>query len=260
MIVDTHCHAGLEKYEPVESVVDQMFRHRVDAGVLVQHLGQYDNQYLVDVAARYPGRFAVLVMVDVTRDDAPERLAYWAAKANVRGARIKAADRSPGKNPWAIWEAADALGMSITLNGKASDYSSDTTLELARRFPKLRMVVEHLGRPSLADGPNGAEFKRTLRLAELPNVWLKISGFHVFGEASTQHYPEWTPFIRAGLSAFGAERCMWATNYPPVSNAEGYHNTITHARDHWPWKDDRERRLVMGDNAAAHYLLAQKQD
>ena len=39
-VVDTHVHAGLTKYEPVESLVDQMFRHRVDHAVLVQHAGE----------------------------------------------------------------------------------------------------------------------------------------------------------------------------------------------------------------------------
>ena len=38
-VVDTHVHAGLRKYEPIESLLDQMFRHRVDHAVLVQHAG-----------------------------------------------------------------------------------------------------------------------------------------------------------------------------------------------------------------------------
>ncbi len=254
MIIDTHCHAGLDKYGPIASLVDQMFRHHVDRAVLVQHLGQDDNQYLVDCMASYPDRFAIVALVNVARDDAPIRLAHWASQPGVRGVRLHARERSPGKNPWAIWEAADKLGLSVSLNGHGADYSSAETLALAQRFPNLTLVVEHLGRTGFAD-VNGEEFQRILRLADLPKVLMKISGFHLLGVNRAAFYPEATPFIRAALSAFGPERCMWATNFPPVHAAEGYGGTLVHARQHWPWQNDNERRLVMGETAARVYGL-----
>ena len=38
-----------------------MSRNRVTGAVLVQHLGQYDNQYLIECAQRFPGKLALVV-------------------------------------------------------------------------------------------------------------------------------------------------------------------------------------------------------
>ena len=254
-IVDTHCHAGLEKYEPIEALIDQMFRNRVTGAVLVQHLGQYDNRYLIECAQRFPGKLAIVALVDVADENAPAQLAAWAAHPFVRGVRLSASERSPGRNPWAIWEKAEELGLSVSFHGLAADYAVDASYQLASRFRQCRFVIEHLGRPDLAAGTQGRAFQQVLKFADLPHVSIKLSGFHVYSPVKQTRYPEFMPFVRAALDAFGPERCMWGSNYPPVSSAEGFHNTLSQARDDWPWRDERERRLVLGETAAVHYRL-----
>ncbi len=83
-IVDTHTHAGLNWFEPVELLVHQMNLNQVEKAVLIQHgrpqTGGYDHEYLFECVERFPGRFAVVVIVDVTRADAVERLEKYAAR------------------------------------------------------------------------------------------------------------------------------------------------------------------------------------
>ena len=64
IIVDTHCHAGNNWFEPVELLLFQMSRNEVDKGVLIQHRGTHDAGYLLECARRFPGRFSVVVIVD----------------------------------------------------------------------------------------------------------------------------------------------------------------------------------------------------
>ena len=45
-IIDTHCHAGHNWFEPFETLLFQMDRNGVDGAVLIQHGGTYDNDYL----------------------------------------------------------------------------------------------------------------------------------------------------------------------------------------------------------------------
>ena len=73
-VVDTHVHAGTTKYEPVESLLDQMARHGVDHAVLIQHMGMYDNSYLVACAEAHPGRFAIACLIDAHEPGAAARL------------------------------------------------------------------------------------------------------------------------------------------------------------------------------------------
>ena len=57
-VVDTHCHVGLHKYEPVEALLFHMERAGVDQAVLIQYMGNSDNGYIVDAIEANPGRFA----------------------------------------------------------------------------------------------------------------------------------------------------------------------------------------------------------
>ena len=64
LIIDTHCHAGNNWFEPIETLEFEMERNGVDKAVLIQHGGTYDNTYLLQEAAKRPGRFKVAVLVD----------------------------------------------------------------------------------------------------------------------------------------------------------------------------------------------------
>ena len=46
LIIDTHCHAGKNWFEPIEVLEFQMDRNGVDKALLVQHGGTFDNGYL----------------------------------------------------------------------------------------------------------------------------------------------------------------------------------------------------------------------
>src|SRR6266508_6004961 len=116
-VVDTHVHAGLTKDEPIESLVDQMFRHRVDHAVLVQHAGEFDNSYLIECARRYPGRFAIACLVDVQDAAAADRLTEWVERSPaVQGVRLYASQLFAGApGAAAVWQRADELGLVISV-------------------------------------------------------------------------------------------------------------------------------------------------
>jgi len=66
-IVDTHCHTGIHKYEPVESLLFHMDSSDVDKAVLIQHAGETDNSYHVECLQKFPGRFASAMIVEKRR-------------------------------------------------------------------------------------------------------------------------------------------------------------------------------------------------
>ena len=55
-IVDTHCHAGVNWFEPVELLLAQMNANGVDKAALIQHRGTFDNGYLFECAPALPGQ------------------------------------------------------------------------------------------------------------------------------------------------------------------------------------------------------------
>jgi L-fuconolactonase len=257
--VDTHCHAGRNWFEPIELLLHQMNANDVDRAVLIQHRGTYDNGYLLECARRFPGRFAVVAMVDTSRPEAPSALEKWASEGVV-GVRLGPTERSPGSDPLAIWRKAAELGLVVSSQGNVDAFASDEFEDLVGQLPELAVIVEHLAGVGQAAEPPYATFKKALALADHPNVYLKVGGL---GEISVrppvlapdfafEHTP---PLIELAYDAFGPQRMMWGSDYPPVSGREGYWNALHGVLEHPAFRTDDDREWVMGKTAAKVFKL-----
>jgi L-fuconolactonase len=256
LIVDSHCHAGPYWYEPVESLLFQMDRNGVAQAVLVQFNGQSNNDYLFECVARYPERLAPVVIVDHTRAEAVSKLEELAERG-AAGVRLPPFARSPGDDPRAIWRAADRLGLPVSCGGEKADFLTDDFASLVATFPRLPIVIEHLGSVNQPDGeaePFPAR-RAVFSLARFANVHIKIHGV---GEVAARPYPFVEPFPFAGsvpplfelaYSAFGPERMMWGSDFPPVSAREGYRNALQFTMDQLQHKPIADRERIFGGNA-----------
>src|SRR5262245_47963789 len=233
LIIDTHCHVSPYWYEPVETLLFQMDRSGVEKATLVQYMGQYDNDYQFECVRRYPNRLASVVLVDWQRPDAPDTLARL-AEQGAAGVRLRADARSPGADPLAIWRKAAEFGLPVTCNGTREMFGADGFREMIEALPNLSVIVEHLGSVNQPDGeePPYPIRQKIFSLAHYPNVYIKIHGL---GEICRRNMPVTVPFPfdRGGLeilelayAAFGPERMMWGSDYPPVSGREGYTNAL----------------------------------
>lgn len=268
-IVDTHTHAGRNWFEPVEMLIHQMNLNGVEKAVLVQHgrpqTGGYDHTYLFECAERFPGRFAIVVIVDVTQADALDTLEQYAEQGAI-GIRLNPMQRSPGDDPLAIWRKADELGLVVSSMGSVSDNASDEFSQLVAELSNLPIVIEHLAGagqgasfPANGPGPQAPyeQYQKALELANYPNTYIKIHGL---GEIINRpqvlptrydfdFYGPVPPLIEMARDAFGVQRMMWGSDYPPVSGREGYHNALLGAMDHPAFSTQEEREWVMGKTA-----------
>jgi L-fuconolactonase len=254
-IVDTHVHAGLTKYEPIESLVDQMFRHRVDHAVLVQHAGEFDNRYLIESAQRYPGRFAVACALDVQQADAAETLSAWVERSPaVQGVRLYLAQLfggAPGAE--ATWQRADELGLIVTVAGGLRELTSPEMEAAVKRFTRARLHIEHLAHPDPKAPEPYEQYRKALSLAHYENVSLKVSGFYGFTQLPWSPYVDTIRFFELARDAFGPRRMMWGSDFPPVSFREGFHNTLRFATSHLPLGSAEDRAYLLGRTALSHW-------
>ena len=253
LIVDSHCHAGESWFEPIESLLFQMDRNGVEKGVLIQHRGMFDNTYLLNCAKRHPDRFVVAALVDTSRAEAPDELVRWASEGAV-AVRLAPSERSPGDDPLAIWRKAAELGLAVSSLGTLGEFASDQFSDLVAALPELRIVVEHLASVGTSGGEVGAAYARALELARFPNTYIKTGGL---GEINDRPailpaefgFTEPTPYLEMALEAFGPRRCMWGSDFPPVSNREGYRNALHGVINHPALADPDDREWVMGRTA-----------
>ncbi len=87
--------------------------------------------------------------------------------------------------------------------------------------PHVPVIVDHLGSPIAGDTEAFSAWLKGMReLAALPNTFMKISGL-------SQADARWSvdslrPFVLEALGAFGPERCMLGSNFPPEKLSSTY--------------------------------------
>ena len=253
LIVDSHCHAAQSWFEPIEVLLYQMDANGVDKAVLVQHRGAYDNSYLLECARRLPGRFAVVALVDMSERDAPSTLEQWAAQGAV-AVRLGPTERSPGPDPLAIWRKASELGLVVSSQGEEEEFASDEFRSIVAELPELTVVIEHLAGAVPEAEPPYETYQRALKLAEFPNTYIKIGGLGEISHRPPVLQPKFgfhhtPPLIEMAYEAFGPQRMMWGSDYPPVSGREGYRNALQAVMEHPVIRSPEDKKWVMGKTA-----------
>jgi L-fuconolactonase len=234
MIVDAHVHiwsADRERYPMVsgrarpldhdgsaETLVRLMDGAGVGAALLVQTpwLGE-DNRYLVDSMRRFPGRFAALGWLeDPLAPDAPARLERQYHAEGLRGVRLHLTDQRVHEGVLAggadaLCAQACALGVPVQFLNRAPAHPA--ILRVARAFPDLRVVVDHLGHPDPGEAPEFPSSAAFFELAAHPNVAVKVSN-----QVGSTHAPyPWADlhgYQQRVFDTFGPRRLMWGSNWP----------------------------------------------
>lgn len=261
-IIDTHCHASPYWFEPVEILLDEMDRAGVDQAVLTQFFGVFDNSYLLEAVARFPGRFAVIAIVDHTQPDAARQVAEL-HNQGVEGIRFNCAWRDDGEDPLALWRLCADLGIIASVMGTVEQYADPAFEDIIRQLPHLTIVMEHLAGVGAYFGPGRADktiplgtYRQALALAQYPNVYMKVPGL---GEFCPRPMPfrqpvpfdDIPPLIEMAVDAFGGRRLMWGSDFPPVANREGYRNALRFPMDLIDYPNREARDLVFGGTAAS---------
>ena len=83
---------------------------------------------------------------------------------------------------------------------------------MAKRFPNVKILLDHCARPSLEDGPPYTAANNLFELAKYTNIYLKLSP-RVFNESRKGKATPETFFLRL-VAEFGAQRLAWGSNYP----------------------------------------------
>lgn len=225
-----------------------------------------ETRWLATLAQRYRRPSVVVAHADLGDAQARHVLAAQAAFPMVRGIRHKPAVAAtaqdarrgaPGSMDDARWREGYALlekfGLSFDL--QAPWWHLEQALELARDFPATALILNHTGLPSDRSAQGLAGWRHALaRLAEAPNTALKISGLGQLGRPWTA--ADNVPLIQEAITIFGAERCMFASNFPVDSLVTSYGAIVSaFAQAIAPLAEDRQQALWAG-NAARIYRIA----
>ena len=233
LIIDSQVHAYERNHPgrpwvghlagPPEVTGDQMVAAMDEAGVngalLVSPYAMYgfDASYALEAYAKHPTRFGVIKPVDPTDPKVGDVIAEWKkTKGTVavrimlsRGASTDPTD--PGLNRVLAAAAQQSMPVNMLAWGRLQQAG-----ELAKRNPNTVVVVDHLGLQQPFEQPAPAQpfadLPEVLKLAQQPNVMLKISGACTLSHQPYPYGDIWDPLARI-FDAFGFGRCMWGTDW-----------------------------------------------
>jgi len=203
--------------------VDQMIAAMDRAGIAKSALVQastcygHDNSYVADAVAAYPGRFTGVFSADVLAPDAVQAMTRWMGKGFTGMRLFTTGSTMPGQAGWLddprsfpAWEFAEKSNLPVCLQMTAQGIPQ--LMGILDRFPKLRVILDHLARPVQDDGPPYAGADSLWGLARYPGVFLKVTERNFVGASSGKATPE--TFFGRLVSEFGAARIAWGSNYP----------------------------------------------
>jgi L-fuconolactonase len=128
----------------------------------------------------------------------------------------------------------------------------------ALALPEAVFVLDHLGKPAVADGAEGlARWRSAIaEYAAQPNAHAKLSGLVTEADWASWTVEDLRPFAHAALELFGAERLMFGSDWPVCELAASYAQVLEAARDLLGGLDDARRAAVLGANAVRIYGLS----
>ena len=223
---------------PPSFTPEELFAHCRPAGVsrvvlIEMSFYRFDNRYMLDAIAKYPGVFRGVAIVDETKPDVCATMKALAAQG-VRGFRLytdkaKAEAWAHSEGMRKMWSCAADAGLSMCL--LANPDALAAVQRMCRAYPKTRVVIDHFARIGIKGSIGASDLDHLCRLADFEHTHVKTSAFYALG-AKKAPYTDLGPMIRRLRDSSGAARLMWASDCPfQVQGGHTYANSIALIRD-----------------------------
>ena len=207
-----------------EVLLSNMDYAQVSAAVVTQEfIDGIQNDYLEEVARRWPDRFFVFGMCEFRR---PGFLAE--AKDLIdrgfRGIKIPAARLllSTGRvmltspEMMSMFHLMEDLGLILHLELADGDLQVPEVEEIVAECPRLRILIGHFG---MVTRPG---WLSQINLARHPNVYVESGGITWLFNAEFYPYPSAVRAIREAADAVGVDKLLWGSDYPRTITAITY--------------------------------------
>lgn len=267
MIVDAHQHfwdpaqadypflAGIpslrRRFGP-DDLQPEIESNQIDASIAVQARSSLDEtEQLLAIAEATPWVVGVVGWVDLTApDDVPAALGSFAGRGLV-GVRHQVHDEPDPE--WLVRSDVQRSLEVIADAGLAFDLLVRTrelpaAIACAQRNPDLRLILDHIGKPPFGTPSMAVWRDGIVGLAQLPNVFCKLSGLL----AETPDAAAAAAAIRQAVASFGADRCLFGSDWPVCLLAGGYAEPLDLVRSAI---DADVVPIVLAETAARAYRL-----
>ena len=230
---------------------DDLLKEMDEAGVAaaVIHPPPWDpnsDELAIQAASQHPDRLSILGKFALDSPEKHSLVEGWKQQPGMLGLRLTF--QEPHQQSWPtdgtldwLWPAAERAGLPIALG--APNFLP-VVGQIAVRNPGVRLIVDHMGRPSRTkDDVAFASLPELLALAKHPNIAVKATAAPSY---SSEPYPfsNIHKYLRQIYDAFGPERIFWGTDITRMPCS--WRECITFFTEELGWLSASDKELIMG--------------
>jgi L-fuconolactonase len=275
VVIDAHHHlwedlgrrdygwlAGLDAIRRPYTVDDLAAVTPADRTVLVQTVAAVgETEEFLATAARSSLVAGVVGWVDLCAPDVADRLAALRAAPGgdaLAGIRHPAqGEQDPGwlVRPDVVRGVRAVAEAGLTYDILVLPPQHGAAIALADAVPGARLVLDHAGKPAIADDGYEPWAAFLTELAARPNVFCKLSGLVTEADWDTWTVAGLRPYAEHVLSAFGPARVMFGSDWPVCELAATYEQVYAAALAFTAELSPAERDEVFAGTATRAYPI-----
>jgi L-fuconolactonase len=233
--------------------------NRFDGTVVVQaNTTMAETWWLLELAAENPFILGVVAWVDLTAPDLGALLDQLQKHPAFKGVRHQVHDEPDPEwlmRPAVLTGLKELARRRIPYDLLLRPAHLSLIPKLAEAVPDLRMVIDHIAKPQIADRVMQPWAEDIATAARLPQVYCKLSG--MITEANHQ---SWTtddlrPYVNHVMSVFPPERLMFGSDWPVCKLAGSWKQVLAAFTQAIGAQANDVREHMLGGTASEFYSL-----
>lgn len=237
-----------------EVFLSNMDYAQVSAAVVTQEfIDGFQNDYLAEVAARYPDRFFVCGMCEFRKpgylDQARQLIARGFQGIKIPAQRLLLQEgrvRLNCEEMMQMFHLMEQNGVLLSIDMADGDTQVGELEEVIQECPKLKVAIGHFGMVTCP------QWKEQIKLARHPHVRVESGGITWLFNDEFYPFKGAVRAIREAAELVGFEKLMWGSDYPRTITAITYrmsYDFVSKSAE----LTEREKALFLGENACSFY-------
>jgi L-fuconolactonase len=249
---------GIRRNFLPEQLGPTLREHQIDGCVTVQvDQTEDETMFMLSLAEQHNFIKGVVGWIDLRAADLEERLQHFREFTYLKGFRHIVQGEPKGflADPRFIEGVKKLARHNFTYDLLIYHHQLEEALAFVRHVPDVKIVVDHIAKPSIRTGEKTHWELNMAALATFNNVHCKISG--MVTEAHWKHWKQedFNPYLDEVFETFGTARVMYGSDWPVCLVAASYGEQLAIVQQYIAGLSASEKKLVLGENAKTFYNL-----
>lgn len=232
-----------------------MRQENVDGAVAVQKrmIYRYDNSYILDSSDKHPEIFSAVVILDAEDPGTAPLVRRYIEEHGLAGVRLFGGRQPDGSMPWLnspmalkTWEVANEYGLVMNLEVLSvggGGPSIPALIELAEKYPRVHIALDHLLEPEMEEGDHFGLDERYEKLVPYQSISFKWTSINL--DICREEGIPAEKVLRRAVDLYGADRLMWGSDIGTSSGT--YKDMVQRALDSAVLLSEQEKRALFHD-------------